>query len=178
MRYIYTILNLECCKCARMRFHCANGLWLYCACATWREHWTASTVEKRLWRNGRCAKDGIRLIYWARPQQCRQPFWNWELLTGHRLMRRGGQFDARTCQGVKTCPCPGPVFAAPRDLNNGVGSLCSCFGMRNLIISTNFEKFQNNQVLKQTGKQTTNCQTCLWVVTAESSPAISEINLK
>jgi len=23
---IYTILNLECCKCAWMRFHCANGL--------------------------------------------------------------------------------------------------------------------------------------------------------
>jgi len=26
MRYIYTISNLECCKCARMRFHCANAL--------------------------------------------------------------------------------------------------------------------------------------------------------
>jgi len=33
MLYIYTILNLECCMCARMRFHCANGLVVLLICA-------------------------------------------------------------------------------------------------------------------------------------------------
>ena len=35
---IYTIFNFECWKCARMRFHCANGLVVLCSCAPWREH--------------------------------------------------------------------------------------------------------------------------------------------
>jgi len=30
---VYTIFYLECCKCARMRFHCANGLVLLRICA-------------------------------------------------------------------------------------------------------------------------------------------------
>jgi len=29
----YKILSLECCKCARRRFHRANGLVLLCSCA-------------------------------------------------------------------------------------------------------------------------------------------------
>ena len=36
LRYIYMILNLECCECARMRFYCANGLACYCAVANLR----------------------------------------------------------------------------------------------------------------------------------------------
>jgi len=30
---MYTMLNLECCMCARMRFHCANGLVVLRICA-------------------------------------------------------------------------------------------------------------------------------------------------
>jgi len=36
---IYTIFNLECCKCARMRFHCDNGLVVLRSCAPQRGHW-------------------------------------------------------------------------------------------------------------------------------------------
>ena len=36
LRYIYMILNLECCECARMGFYCANGLACYCAVANLR----------------------------------------------------------------------------------------------------------------------------------------------
>jgi len=35
---IHTILNLECCKCARIRFHCANGLVVLRVCSPKREH--------------------------------------------------------------------------------------------------------------------------------------------
>jgi len=34
---IYTIWKLECCKCARMRFHCAGGLVVLRSCAPQRE---------------------------------------------------------------------------------------------------------------------------------------------
>jgi len=34
---IYAILNLECCKCARMRLHCTIGLVVLRICAPWRE---------------------------------------------------------------------------------------------------------------------------------------------
>jgi len=40
MRYISVMLNLRCCKCARMRFHCANDLVVLRSCAPWREHWS------------------------------------------------------------------------------------------------------------------------------------------
>jgi len=33
MQCIYTISNLECCKCTRMRFHCANALVVLSSCA-------------------------------------------------------------------------------------------------------------------------------------------------
>jgi len=46
MRYAaYTILNLECCKFARMRFHCANSLVVLRSCAVLREHWWRSCGE-------------------------------------------------------------------------------------------------------------------------------------
>jgi len=35
---IFPILNLECCKCARMIFHCANGQVVLCICTPSREH--------------------------------------------------------------------------------------------------------------------------------------------
>ena len=35
---ICSISNFECCKCARMRFHCANGLVVLRGCAPYREH--------------------------------------------------------------------------------------------------------------------------------------------
>jgi len=44
MRYISVMLNLRCCKCARMRFHCANDLVVLRSCAPWREHcWSVYT---------------------------------------------------------------------------------------------------------------------------------------
>jgi len=46
MRYIYAI-NLECCKCARIRLHCANDL-AVCSCSRQRRHclqwsWSCNT---------------------------------------------------------------------------------------------------------------------------------------
>jgi len=35
----FLLSNLECCKCARMRFHCVNVLIVLRSCASWREHW-------------------------------------------------------------------------------------------------------------------------------------------
>jgi len=43
MRYIYIYdiaSNLECCKCARMRFHCDNALVVLRSCAPQRERWS------------------------------------------------------------------------------------------------------------------------------------------
>jgi len=37
MRYMCTIVHLECCKCARIWFHCANGLAVLRSCAPQRE---------------------------------------------------------------------------------------------------------------------------------------------
>jgi len=37
---IYTVSNLECCKCARMKLHCADGLVALRSCAPYREHWS------------------------------------------------------------------------------------------------------------------------------------------
>jgi len=36
---MYTMLNLQCCKCTRIRFHGANGLVVLRSCAPKREHW-------------------------------------------------------------------------------------------------------------------------------------------
>jgi len=33
-------LNLECCKCAKMKFHCANDLMVLRICAPLKEHWS------------------------------------------------------------------------------------------------------------------------------------------
>jgi len=37
MRYVY---DIKCCKCARIRFHCANALVVQRICAPCREHWS------------------------------------------------------------------------------------------------------------------------------------------
>jgi len=37
------LLNLECYKCARMRFHCANGLVFLCSWSPQMEHCTPSS---------------------------------------------------------------------------------------------------------------------------------------
>ena len=36
---VFTLLNLKCCKCARMRFHCMNGVVVLRIRALWRERW-------------------------------------------------------------------------------------------------------------------------------------------
>jgi len=45
MRYIYTISNWECCKCARTRFHSANALVVLRICAPSREHWSPGSLR-------------------------------------------------------------------------------------------------------------------------------------
>jgi len=42
MRYIYTVLKLECWKCERTRWYCANCLVVLRNYARWREHWPLS----------------------------------------------------------------------------------------------------------------------------------------
>jgi len=42
---VYTISNLECCKCARMRFHCTNALVVLRSCALYREHWSPGSLR-------------------------------------------------------------------------------------------------------------------------------------
>jgi len=42
---VYTISNLDCCKCTRMRFHCANALLLLRSCAPYREHWSQAVMK-------------------------------------------------------------------------------------------------------------------------------------
>jgi len=44
MRYIYAISNLECCKCARMRFQCANALVVLRICAPY-----GTLVTREIW---------------------------------------------------------------------------------------------------------------------------------
>jgi len=41
----YTISNLECCTCARMRFHCANALVVLRICAPQRERWSPGSLR-------------------------------------------------------------------------------------------------------------------------------------
>jgi len=42
---VYTISNLECCKCTRMKLHCANALLVLRSCAPQREHWSPGSLR-------------------------------------------------------------------------------------------------------------------------------------
>ena len=90
---IYMILNLECCcKCARMRFHCANCLAALLTCAPVKEHWIwciqimsdLSKPKSQIWWQAIVTAPhplGNRWTYWVTK-------WSWNSTSNHQLQNR------------------------------------------------------------------------------------------